>query len=827
MKRALSVIFIVIILSFGAVITAPSFIDLNAYKSKAIDEVKQRTGFELSLNGNLDFSIFPAPRFIAKDISIASPEGSKNANLLSFDRLDVNIELMPLFKGQVLVSSITLNKPVIALEMFKNGSLNILTKELQNIEDEGGSSSSSPNSAFDISLDNIRIKDGSFSYFDHKTKSSNSIQNINLDLSAKSLTGPFQAQGSMFYDGHALNLDFTSEAYDTVSKVLPSKLRLEVSPIGAIIKYAGAINFADAFSAQGQTTIELKNIEQLNLPLQVKGLLSITEKNIDYKDFNMRLGDNEFGGTLRLDIAPFKYLLSLKSISDIGLAQHDFPFDNASVSLNIVGDMSSMKIKNSSIKMDRNIFKISGNVNHKKGLSGSINISVADIYALAKSLDIDLSSLPPNNKFAKITTNFSGSFDKMNISADISALGAKIHAKITQSGQKYSLKDIKASMLKTSVKGQLDIDLGAKIPKIKGDLVFGDISINSVMQPQQSSNNKAQKPSSTKIAARWSKEHLNVAALHLLNADISLVANKIEYGAWSLLKPSLKLILNDGTLKISDLKAGVFGGTIAMNSNIITVAKPRQPIHVKSNITVENADLGRLSKAMLGGTQIVRISGKGGLLMDIKSSGASPAALIHDLSGSGSVNGYDLILDGVDVTRFARALSEESRVGDSVLGLWNGASKGGQSAFDTLDGAFVINQGVVQIDKMTLDGAASSIQTKGNINLPNWTLATKHKITVKGSDIAPSDVPPFEVSFSGSLDNPAQTFGQGLLDDYLKRKIQRKLNKFLSDKLGSPSNDNDAGANNTKQPQQNAAPAPTAEDEIEDVIKDVLGDLLR
>ncbi len=812
MKRALSVIFIVIILGFGAIIIAPSFIDLNAYKSKAIDEVKQRTGLELNLNGKLDFSIFPAPRFIANDVSIASPEGSKNANLLSFDRLDVNIDLMPLFKGQLLVSSITLNKPVIALEMFKNGSLNILTKELQNIDTKSKDSGSE----FDVSLDNIRIKNGSFSYFDHKAKTENTAQNINLDLSAKSLIGPFQAQGSMFYDGHALDFDFNSDIYDAANKVLPSRLDLKLSPLGVVIKYAGAMNFADGFSAQGQTTVKLENIAQLNLPLQIKGLLSVTEKNIDYKDFNMRLGDNEFGGALRLDITPFKYSLSLKSLSDIGLAQYDFLFDKASVKLNVAGDMNSMKIKNSSVKMGGNIFKISGNVNHNKGLSGAVNISVADIYALAKSLDIDLSSLPPSNKFAKITTNFSGSVDKMNISADVTALGAKIYAKINQSGQKYLLKDINANMSGTSVKGQLDIDLGAKIPKIKGDLVFGDISINSVMHPQQSRSNKTQKPSNTKTAARWSKEHIDVAALHLLNADISLVANKIEYGAWSLLKPSLRLALNDGTLKISDLKAGVFGGTIAMNSNIITVAKPRQPIHVQSNIIVENADLGRLSKAMLGGTQLVEISGKGGLSMDIKSSGASPAALIHDLSGSGSINGYDLILDGVDVTRFARALSEDSRIGDSVLGLWDGASKGGQSAFDTLDGAFVINQGVVQINKMDLDGAASAIETRGNINLPNWTLATKHKITVKGSDVTPSDVPPFEVSFSGSLDNPAQTFGQGLLDDYLKRKIQRKLNKFLSDKLGTPSNDN-----------QNAAPNPSAEDEIEDVIKGVLGDLLR
>jgi len=109
-------------------------------------------------------------------------------------------------------------------------------------------------------------------------------------------------------------------------------------------------------------------------------------------------------------------------------------------------------------------------------------------------------------------------------------------------------------------------------------------------------------------------------------------------------------------------------------------------------------------------------------------------------------------------------------------------------------------------------------------------LATKHKIIVKGIDGAPSDVPPFEISFNGSLDNPAQTFGQGLLQDYLNRKIQRKLNQFLSKKFGVPSNDDVAPQNASEDTSQETSEKPKdldIEDVAEEAIRGLLEGLLR
>ncbi|PCJ02869.1 MAG: hypothetical protein COB14_01250 [Alphaproteobacteria bacterium] len=991
MKRAVFVVFSILILCLAGIMLAPSFVDFSVYKEQAVREVETRTGLTLQIDGDIEFTILPAPRFSVSDVSLRAPKGSKREHLAQFARLDVHVALAPLFKGQVSVSSVTLVKPVIALEMLESGQLNVLTEEIQAMlspKEAKGSFSAVPA----ISLEKIRIKDGAFSYLDHKNGSDITIQNINMDLSAQSLLGPYQAQGSLFYDGYALNFEFESDAYDAENKILSPKIKLALQPGDLILEYGGVVNLAEEFSVQGQTSLRIENIGQtlsrygvqnvngLNTSLETKGLLSADAIKLDYKNFDVQLGQDKASGSVRIDFAPFKYSISLKSADEVNfeaIAKDLIPFKKGSFDLVLSGDAAEMTLKKTTLKLDKHVFNVSGdykannktgryeiglniksalinydkiaarlpkassskqsvremisslalpvdlaldlsadkviwqkkdisglgvsvkfsrnavtlsdlsvknitgaslkasgaikNISNASGITAYIDMKSPDIHKVAQWFSINSDEWPKNLKKANVKAKFSGAIDLMDVTANISAMGGEviargkvskalekpaiddlvlqikhrnmsdavqiltgaalndqnlnksldIYARVNQSGQRYSLKEIKGDLSGISVQGDIELNLGGSVPKLKGNLVFGTVNLASIM------TQGGKKGSSS---ARWSKSPIDTSALHAMNIDLALRAKKIEYGAWPLIKPSLTLDLNNGVLKISDLKAGLFGGDITFSTTVQSVVKQRQPVHFESSMSVQNADLGRLSSALLG-TKLLKVSGNGDLKMNLRSAGASPAALVHDLSGQGSITGHDIVLDGIDVERFARALSEDSKTGDTILGLWKGAKQGGTSQFDTLDGDFTIKEGVAHLNKMDLDGTNTAIQTRGAINLPNWTLATKHKIIVKGIDGAPSDVPPFEISFNGSLDNPAQTFGQGLLQDYLNRKIQRKLNKFLSDKLGLPSNDNNPPTGAPQNAPDNAnAPKPKnmdIEDAAEDAIRGILEGLLR
>ncbi len=979
MKKILAgLLLITIILIAGATI-APSFIDWNAYKSQAAQEVKKHTDLDMVMNGDLNFSIFPTPRFVAEAVSIKAPIQKKYNEIVSFDRLEVTVKLAPLLKGQINIASITITRPNISIEKLEDGTINAQTEKLSKKSE--AKVEATPPPALDIALDNITIKDATFLFFDHATKTETRLQNINADLAAKTLQGPFEAQGSLFISGNSINFDIKTDAYDANTGLITPNVKLTLQPSGLSAQYNGVISTGDELSLQGQTEVSVTDLSTLIPGAQkgnsfsMKGLLTANANQASFKNLKIMLDDQEIMGAFKTQISPLEYSISLKSADPLNLRSvlgDASPYKIAAFDVAIKGNEEKFEFSAPSLKLDGSIFKMNGNVSalNQKRTSVSTNISVdtlnlddlmpaqqsnsadssktspkealkrlilpfdlnlkfdaatllfdkkqvkglqldavftenavtlknlsiedaigtklkmnseikalngepqistyidltsQDIKAALTALDIDAQSLPSNLSTLSVKTKLDGVLDTLNITSNIKALGAEIiakgkvmnatqkaalenlilqikhnsmakalenisgisisdknlqssvdfYAKINQKDQTYTLSEIKGDLSGISVTGNLKLNIGGKVPNIKGDLEFGKLTLTALAEKKQASSSE-----------RWSKEPIDVSGLHAANADINLKAASINYGGWPLEKPSLQIKLRDGNLDITDLKAQIFGGTISSTIKAQTNEQPRQPIYFESASSFSNVDIGKLAKSLIG-TQIVKLSGAGDVTMNIKSSGASIAALIYDLSGDGKVDGKNIMLQGVDVTKFVRALSDNSKPGDTLTGIWKGTTGGGNTQFDTLDGGFVIKEGVVFLNAINLYGKQAQIETNGTLSLPKWTLDTKHKLIVKGTDETPSDVPPFEISFKGSLDNPTQTFGQGLLNDYLNRKIQRKFNKILSEKLGVPMPSNDNVQNASPDQNKEEQKPKSVEDAAEEAIKGVLKGLLR
>jgi len=1004
MKRAFVGLCVFVIVSLAVVVVAPGFMNWNGYKPQVREHVKNVSGLDLQLGGHVAFSFLPFPHLSIEDVALRAPD-QQESEVLSLDKLEMSVALWPLLGGDVQVEALTIVRPHIHLEVLKDGSYSFVTQELKSLisagNGQGGSASLPP-----VSLDVVRIKDGVFSYADQNNKTELSIQKINIDVSVSSILGPYDAAGSMFYEGKTMSFDVKADAFAPESLTLSLEINASVQPDNIDVYYGGAINFAEGFGGQGQfrvagrdlaetlETYGIKDSRVGKIPYILKGLLSADAEKLDFKDFDLSLGQNSLVGSFDAKLNHKTYTLALRSAQPIdiknlypgavgiksgalnisasgdttGITLHksnirldDMNFslsgradlkpraDRPALALNIEADSfdydrlgqmfaftskgkqdgaasslkkmyfpqgldlsflsKSVRFQNQNIKdvrghllwnkhgvdvkalsvqdYNKADITVSGAVKNIQGLHGidlNLHLNAKDAKLLAGSFGLDTVSWPQTLGQASIKAKLSGSVDQIDVMANIAALKGEIiaqgkiktplgtlsvsdlslqlkhpslseavslysgivmqdrnfakpldfYAKVNQVGKSYKLEDIKGKLADASVQGAAVVDLSKEKPFVSGNLKFGKLVFNTIVN--KSGVKTVQK------GRRWSREPLNTQGLYALDANLTLSASSIAYGPWPLQAPQIELILKDGVFDITRLDAGLFDGTVSVKSQMSTAAQERQPLHINGQAKLNNVSIDKLVKALSGG-QLVRASGKASVNAQIKSAGNSPAALVYDLSGEGTVMGRDIVLDGVDINRFARALADDSKPGDTVMGLWKGSVKGGQSAFETLDGNFVISEGVVDIQKLDLDGARSAIRTTGDIDLPRWTLATKHKVIVKDRD----DVPPFDVSFSGSLDNPTQTFGQGLLQDYLSRKINRKIGKefenLLSDKLGLPSNNNVAPAPEEIEPadgqgltpEEKAAQNEPSQDEPqsfedmapEDAIKDVLKGLLQ
>ncbi|MGH1403363.1 MAG: AsmA family protein [Alphaproteobacteria bacterium] len=1008
MKRALLVIVAFVVILAGAAVFLPGFVDLNLYKDHALNEVRDRTGLELQIDGDVSLALLPSPRFMVDNVSVFDPQNEMHDPVASFERLDVSVDLLPLISGEVSVSSLTLVKPKITLEIQKDGRISGYTDKLKALSTSGETETpkeGAGNSAPSISLSDVRIKEGSFHYVDKRSEHVETISNINIDLGMPYLGGDVKAQGSLFNNGRALTFQTHVGAYNRQDQAMNVDVSVQVEPEKVQVKYNGILSFDDDTSAQGKLNVSLNDVSdslssygmkgllKQGLPFSLSGLISADARSIKCDACQANLGSGRFELGLASDLEKQSVLINIKTISDVvlqelmtgavpfgtvslqtvaslqgkkgsfggdgsfvQLGEQKIHFDgqyvlkpegrpdvtlsvttptldidgltgadvaptgknnNSGASLNetVKGSLASvalpldlhlivkadkarwqknmlngvsleakilqngLDVKNLSIKnFAGSSAKLSMQVKDLKqgrGVSSYVDLRTEDAKATLKALNLDFGKMPDALNRVTIKSKFSGDLDALDMTANIGALNADIllkgqverpltkavmkdvelqvkhgnmarflkdlsgisidgsqytksldfYTKLDYAHDVYAFKEIKGDFSGVSVTGNTKVKLSSQRPSVEGALSFGNLIIPSVMNKSTGSHGKKKQSQSRD---RWSKQALDVQALHGVNLDLNLKAKKIHYGVWPLSNVAMDFKLQNGEVRINDLKAGVFGGKISLDASVKTQEKLRQPVYFQSYSSFKNVDLGQLSKTLIG-KQVVNVSGQGTLDMTLKSSGASPAALIHDLNGNGSVNGSKLILHGVDVTRFARALSEDTKLSDTLTGLWKGTTKGGETHFDTLDGAFRIERGQVNMTKMDLDGPEALVETTGIINLPQWTLNTNHKISVKNED---DRVEPFKMSFSGSLDNPSQTFGQGVLNDYLNRKVQRKFNKILSDNLGGASNDNNkkSGEQGTET-QKNVKPKKkepaTIEDVAEDVIKDVIGDLFR
>lgn len=480
-----------------------------------------------------------------------------------------------------------------------------------------------------------------------------------------------------------------------------------------------------------------------------------------------------------------------------------------------------------------------GDIQALSGLELSLSAKTADFQKLAKALGIPDQKVMPQIKQAEAQIDMSGRKDSLLMKGNIKALGGTalwqgtlqnlltdfemkdfafqmkhpnfsefmqalgnragsgsdlarpldFYVDIARAGDVYEITNLKADIAGMAAEGNLSFDKSAPIPYIKGSLKCGDVFLDSLLggaqsrKRQNSPNNKPalQGAGSGGDDPRWSRQAFDWGWAHKFNMDLSAAAKSIRQGPWNLKNPALEISMKNGALDIKKLDAGLYGGTLSASARLVSPKDPKNPLEVASEVRLRNVAMENFLTG-LAGHKLLRGEGMLNLDLNLKGAGISPAAFIHDLQGKGEITGEKLVLNGIDFVAFAQALSAETKPGDSLQSLWKGASQGGSTAFDRLDGEFVMTEGVVDLTKIALDGPQAYVETTGKVNLPKWSMATKHEITLK----PPSTLPPFTMNISGSLDNPGQSFAQGALQDYLQRKISRKLEKILSDKLGIP-----------------------------------------
>jgi uncharacterized protein involved in outer membrane biogenesis len=150
------------------VVVAVYTVDVNTLIAPIRDRVKAATGRELTIRGGADLALSMRPKLILKDVSLGNAPWGSAPQMVTAQRLELQVALLPLLSRQFELVELSLVGPVIALETDAKGRRNWDFPET-NVAGPAGGPSSPSSAAAVFGAGNVVITDGTLTYRDGKT----------------------------------------------------------------------------------------------------------------------------------------------------------------------------------------------------------------------------------------------------------------------------------------------------------------------------------------------------------------------------------------------------------------------------------------------------------------------------------------------------------------------------------------------------------------------------------------------------------------------------------------------------------------------------------
>ena len=303
MDRLVKILLLLVagVIGLGIVASVALFIffDPNDFRQEISDGVKEASGRELVIEGDLSLSIFPWLAIEVGRTELGNADGFSDKPFLSFDSARLSVRMLPLIlQRETTVGTATLDGLMVNLEVAADGSTN-----WDDFADVESSSDTDPVETYgeptEIDVASIRVSDANVSYADAQSGSSYSMTNLSFG------TGEIASDEPIDMDAE---FDFSVAPGD----------------IGGHLEIRSTITMTEDAT--------LISIEGLNVSGSLRGIAEeSTEFNFDSRTVQINtaeqrvaLGEMDIsvlGMSMSADIEPFSYAGTIQPEAELRVAE--------------------------------------------------------------------------------------------------------------------------------------------------------------------------------------------------------------------------------------------------------------------------------------------------------------------------------------------------------------------------------------------------------------------------------------------------------------------------------------------------------------------------
>lgn len=295
-----------IVLVLTAALVGPYFVDWTSYRADFERQASIILGRDVKVNGEARARLLPFPSVTFSDVTVAGTGGGPPA--MTAEQFSMDMELAPFVRGEVLIFDMRLVRPEIRMAISETGAIDWAIR---------------PEAYFDasrVALEKLTVVEGRLRILHAPSGREHLLTEINTDLSARALTGPWRIDGSLRVDGqrHAVNISTGTAGGDGPVRLrvraAPERYPLVVEADGGLYADDGALRYQGTFTlgAGGQTEpqplTEALRAPSTTAAYRLRGAFALDARRLDISEFRLETGplDDPYtaDGTAFLDLGP-------------------------------------------------------------------------------------------------------------------------------------------------------------------------------------------------------------------------------------------------------------------------------------------------------------------------------------------------------------------------------------------------------------------------------------------------------------------------------------------------------------------------------------------
>ena len=270
MKKLAIALAAVIALLLIAVIVVPNVIPWKMFEPRIAAAVREATGRELRIDGDLDVSIFSDLGFRAEGVRLSNVPGASEPDMLALGSVTGKVRLVPLLGGRVVVDELVVRDPVIHLEVAPDGRPNWVFEEAGGdrtgaarppAEPDGEAPAGLP--VKDLSLADVRLENGVATYRDARTGQTLDARQINLALALPELARALSLTGGLTLNGEPVTLALSADSPAAMLAGERTALKADVTSAPVRVSYDGAVQQRPVAGLDGSFGLDVPSTGRL------------------------------------------------------------------------------------------------------------------------------------------------------------------------------------------------------------------------------------------------------------------------------------------------------------------------------------------------------------------------------------------------------------------------------------------------------------------------------------------------------------------------------------------------------------------------------------